>query len=101
MPEGIIEYLKENDRIPVGGRSEMATPEYILEVENVEKRFGELVAVNDVSFGIERGAFVGLIGPNGAGKSTLFNDYRRTIADVGSGVLQRRGHHRQRTTQER
>lgn len=51
----------------------MAAPEYILEVENIEKRFGELVAVNDVSFGIEQGAFVGLIGPNGAGKSTLFN----------------------------
>jgi len=87
MPEGIIEYLKENDRIPVGGRSEMATPEYILEVENVEKRFGELVAVNDVSFGIERGAFVGLIGPNGAGKSTLFNLITGVLSPTSGAVF--------------
>ncbi|MDR9381484.1 MAG: ABC transporter ATP-binding protein [Natronomonas sp.] len=51
----------------------MSASEYILEVENIEKRFGALVAVDDVSFGIDRGSFIGLIGPNGAGKSTLFN----------------------------
>lgn len=51
----------------------MSASEYILEVENIEKRFGALVAVDDVSFEIDRGSFIGLIGPNGAGKSTLFN----------------------------
>jgi|AntRauMinimDraft_4_1070384.scaffolds.fasta_scaffold00324_11 branched-chain amino acid transport system ATP-binding protein len=65
----------------------MATPEYILEVENVEKRFGELVAVNDVSFGIERGAFVGLIGPNGAGKSTLFNLITGVLSPTSGAVF--------------
>jgi len=44
----------------------------LLEAENLTKRFGGIVAVDTVSFSIERGETVGLIGPNGAGKSTLF-----------------------------
>ncbi|TFF63665.1 MAG: ABC transporter ATP-binding protein [Promethearchaeota archaeon] len=45
----------------------------ILEVKNLTKRFGGLTAVNDFSFEIDRGEFVGLIGPNGAGKTTVFS----------------------------
>ncbi|MFL9878272.1 branched-chain amino acid ABC transporter ATP-binding protein/permease [Herbaspirillum rhizosphaerae] len=45
----------------------------LLQVEQISKRFGGLVAVNDVSFGVKAGEIVGLIGPNGAGKSTTFN----------------------------
>jgi branched-chain amino acid transport system permease protein len=45
----------------------------VLEVSALRKRFGGLVAVNDVSFTVAAGQIVGLIGPNGAGKSTTFN----------------------------
>ncbi|MBN1838394.1 MAG: ABC transporter ATP-binding protein [Spirochaetales bacterium] len=45
----------------------------ILEARGVTKSFGGLKAVQNVSFSIMPGEFVGLIGPNGAGKTTLFN----------------------------
>ncbi len=45
----------------------------LLDVQNVTKKFGELVANDRVSFTVQSGSIVGLIGPNGAGKTTLFN----------------------------
>ena len=44
-----------------------------LEVRNVTRRFGGLVANSEVSLTVNKGEILGLIGPNGAGKSTLFN----------------------------
>jgi branched-chain amino acid transport system ATP-binding protein len=45
----------------------------LLEVENVTKRFGGLMAVNRFSLAVDAGEIVGLIGPNGAGKTTVFH----------------------------
>jgi neutral amino acid transport system ATP-binding protein len=51
----------------------------LLEVRQVTKRYGGLVAVNQASFGVEQGSITALIGPNGAGKTTAF--------DVISGIV--------------
>ncbi|MDC0739308.1 ABC transporter ATP-binding protein [Cognatishimia sp. SS12] len=45
----------------------------VLKVDGVSRRFGGLLAVNNVSFAIEPGQIVGLLGPNGSGKTTMLN----------------------------
>ncbi len=47
--------------------------DYIIEVENLEKRFGKLVAVDKISFSVKSGEIFGFLGPNGAGKTTTIN----------------------------
>ncbi|TWG89578.1 branched-chain amino acid transport system ATP-binding protein [Mesorhizobium sp. J18] len=50
-----------------------ASGQPILAIRGLKRRFGGIVAANDVNLEVRRGEIVGLIGPNGSGKSTLFN----------------------------
>ncbi|MGP0090939.1 MAG: ABC transporter ATP-binding protein [Xanthobacteraceae bacterium] len=59
----------------------------LLEVSGLNKRFGGLRAVEDVSFSVNEGEIVGLIGPNGAGKSTVFNLINGVFAPETGRVL--------------
>ncbi len=56
-----------------GARPTAAGREGFLSIDGVDKSFGGLRAVNNVSFSVARGQLVAVIGPNGAGKTTLFN----------------------------
>jgi len=64
-----------------------AAAEAILDIDHVTKRFGGLVAVNDVSFTVKRGEVFALIGPNGAGKTTLFNGITGIFPPSEGGVI--------------
>ncbi|WP_339532403.1 branched-chain amino acid ABC transporter ATP-binding protein/permease [Pseudomonas mucidolens] len=61
--------------------------ELILEARNVTKRFGGLVANNDMSLEIHSGEILALIGPNGAGKSTMFNQLSGVDTPSSGDVL--------------
>jgi branched-chain amino acid transport system ATP-binding protein len=63
----------------------MAEP--ILQIRNLEKRFGGLTAVSDVSYDAYEGEVTGLIGPNGAGKTTSFNLITGTYAPTSGDVV--------------
>jgi branched-chain amino acid transport system permease protein len=58
---------------PLPRRAQPAPGELLLKVDGAERRFGGLVAVNNVSFEVRSGEILAVIGPNGAGKSTMFN----------------------------
>ncbi len=58
---------------PLPRRQQPTPGETLLKVQGVERRFGGLIAVNNVSFEVRSGEILGVIGPNGAGKSTIFN----------------------------
>ncbi len=71
----------------------------ILEVRNVNKRFGGLKALDDVNLSIEQGSVHAIIGPNGAGKSTLLNCFvgrlepdTGTVTFDGQSLLNRKPH---------
>lgn len=60
----------------------------VIQVRNFSRRFGELVAVDEVSFSVQRGAIFGLLGPNGSGKSTCIRMLCGVLAPTsGSGTV--------------
>jgi branched-chain amino acid transport system ATP-binding protein len=58
----------------------------VLEVRDLKKSFGGIVAVADVSFDVRQGEILGIIGPNGSGKSTLFNCILGQLQPSGGDV---------------
>ena len=59
----------------------------LLEIKNLTKAFGGLLAVNDVSFNVKEGEIVGLIGPNGSGKTTTFNCINQFFPVTSGDIL--------------
>lgn len=64
---------------------------YAVKFDKVCKQYGDLQALNNISFEIERGSFFGLLGPNGAGKSTLINSMSSLVVPT-SGKISVLGH---------
>ena len=60
--------------------------DYIMRVENLVKSYGDVIAVNDISFSVRRGSLFAFLGPNGAGKSTTIN-IMTTLLDANSGKV--------------
>ena len=69
----------------------MTPGDTILEVSNLTKRFGGLVAVNDMTFQVREHEVMGIIGPNGSGKSTTMNLISGALKPT-SGTIMLEGH---------
>jgi branched-chain amino acid transport system permease protein len=68
---------------------ENVTDAVLLEVRNMQRRFGGVQAVGGISFAVRNGEILSLIGPNGAGKTTVFNCLTGVIRPTGGEVLWR------------
>ena len=66
--------------------TDTAAADNILVVDNVSKRFGGRIALNEASLRVARGSITGVIGPNGSGKSTLFNIVAGTLRADGGRI---------------
>ncbi len=64
--------------------------DYMIDVQNFTKKYGDFVAVDNISFNVEEGAIFAFLGPNGAGKTTTINTLC-TIIDKTEGSLKING----------
>lgn len=78
------------ERDPVPHPAAHTSPEVLLRVEGLNKRFGGIVACRDLSLELCRGEITALLGPNGAGKTTVFNLLTGTLRS-DSGSIRLRG----------
>ncbi len=63
----------------------MADPDIVVSVQDLERRFGDFIAVDRVSFAVERGEIFGFLGPNGSGKSTTIRMLTGILAPSSGG----------------
>ncbi len=70
-----------------GGADPLASEPVVLETRGLSKRFGGIVAVDDVTFELRRGETLGLIGPNGAGKTTVLDLISGALTADGGRIL--------------
>ena len=69
--------------------------EYIIEVKNLEKKYGNFKALNNLNIHIEKGSIYGLVGKNGAGKTTFFNFLNEDLEiDAGEFFIEDSGKQR-------
>jgi ABC-2 type transport system ATP-binding protein len=82
----------ENSEVNGGGSSTGgAEAPYAIEVQHIVKKYGDFIAVDNVSFNVKEGEIFGLLGPNGAGKSTLIR-MMTTLIPITSGKALIAGH---------
>ena len=67
--------------------SDHTTDAYALQVQGLTKRYGDLVAVDDLTLQIKKGEIFGFLGPNGAGKTTAINMMVGLLSPTGGAVL--------------
>jgi ABC-2 type transport system ATP-binding protein len=70
-----------------GQSSDNTTDAYALEAQGLTKRYGDLVAVDDLTLQIKKGEIFGFLGPNGAGKTTSINMMVGLLSPTGGAVL--------------
>src|SRR5438552_8358835 len=58
----------------------------VLSVENLSKKYGDTIAVDGISFAVQRNEIVGLLGPNGAGKTTTINMILGVLAPTSGAI---------------
>jgi branched-chain amino acid transport system permease protein len=83
---GVVSAPRERNVKPLPRRAGLAPGMCLLRVDSLVKRFGGLVAVNEVSFAVAAGEIVGLVGPNGAGKTSTFNLVTGVLTPSGGSV---------------
>ena len=71
-PENLQEYMHPSSNEEIFKKERTISDKVIIEVKNLVRKFGDFIAVNDVSFQVHEGEIFGLLGPNGAGKTTTF-----------------------------
>ncbi len=88
LPQG---HVQAAEIVPKVGSPEINMSDILLSAKNLSVRFGGVLAVNKVSFDVQRGEVFTLIGPNGAGKTTVFNLISRIYTPT-TGTLHFEGH---------